>query len=26
LQGDFAFQDYAVALWFLHIRTLIEAK
>ncbi|KAF7136711.1 hypothetical protein CNMCM5793_006029 [Aspergillus hiratsukae] len=26
LRGDFAFQDYAVASWFLHIRTLIEAK
>ncbi|KAE8408885.1 hypothetical protein BDV37DRAFT_268086 [Aspergillus pseudonomiae] len=24
--GDFAFQDYAVAAWFLHIGTLIEKK
>ncbi|GAB1203715.1 hypothetical protein APSETT445_002352 [Aspergillus pseudonomiae] len=26
LSGDFAFQDYAVAAWFLHIGTLIEKK
>ncbi|KAL4918902.1 hypothetical protein BDW62DRAFT_180053 [Aspergillus aurantiobrunneus] len=26
LRGDLAFQDYAVASWFLHIKTLVESK
>ncbi|KAL4951216.1 hypothetical protein BDW69DRAFT_42142 [Aspergillus filifer] len=26
LQGDLGFQDYAVASWFLHMKTLVESK
>ncbi|KAL4928317.1 uncharacterized protein BDV17DRAFT_264698 [Aspergillus undulatus] len=26
LRGDLAFQDYAVASWFLHMKTLVESK
>ncbi|KAL4885914.1 hypothetical protein BJY04DRAFT_230145 [Aspergillus karnatakaensis] len=26
LQGDFAFQDYAVESWFLHFKSLVESK
>ncbi|KAE8378508.1 hypothetical protein BDV26DRAFT_281035 [Aspergillus bertholletiae] len=26
LRGDFAFQDYAVSVWFLHVGTMIDRK